>query len=129
MAIPENYLFDLNFIYTLLFGNIYLAMNLSAISYLFIAGLGMYFLSLDFTGSKKGAFVSAMVYMFNGFIFSFVIGGHLNILESYALIPFVMFFINRALRSERISGRIKNSVFAGMFLAMQVLAGGMIFFV
>src|SRR3989338_7235032 len=39
MAIPENYLFDLNFLFILIFRNIYLAMNLAVISYFFLAGL------------------------------------------------------------------------------------------
>lgn len=125
MAIPESYLFDLNFIYVVLFRNIYLAMNLAAISYFFIAGAGMYFMSLSFVKDKKAAFISSIVYMFNGFFFSFIIGGHLNILESYALIPLVLLFVSKAIRESP----VKNSIFAGIFLAMQVLAGGIIFFI
>ena len=44
MAIPEHYIFDLNFLYILLFKNIFLSMNLAVISYFFLAGLGMYML-------------------------------------------------------------------------------------
>jgi len=35
IAIPEHYLFDLNFLYILLFKNIFFAMNLAVVSYFF----------------------------------------------------------------------------------------------
>ena len=73
IAIPEYYIFDLNFIYVFLFRNIYLAMNLALISYFFIAGLGMYFLVYSFKKEQKVAFIAALVYMFNGFFSTFVI--------------------------------------------------------
>jgi|TARA_Y100000310_G_scaffold345466_1_gene465292 uncharacterized membrane protein len=91
MAIPKSYIFDLNFLYILIFRNINLAMNLAAISYFFLTGLGMYLLVRNLKPEPKIAFISALVYMFNGFMHSFIIGGHLNILESYALMPFVFF--------------------------------------
>ena len=65
LAIPENYIFDLNFLLIYLFKEIYLAMNLSAILYFFFAGLGMYILVNAIIDNKKGAFISAIIYMFN----------------------------------------------------------------
>src|SRR3989338_9066717 len=127
MAIPESYLFDLNFIYLILFRNIFLAMNLSVISYFFIAGVGMYFLSLEFAKEKKAAFISALAFMFNGFFFSFVLLGHLNILESYSLVPLVLLFVVKSMRSSAKTECAKNSAYAGLFLALQILAGGIIF--
>src|SRR3989344_4650777 len=62
LGIPESYMFDLNFLFIFLFRNIYLAMNLSLISYFFLAGLGMYLLACSFTESKKASFVSAVAY-------------------------------------------------------------------
>ena len=126
MAIPESYLFDLNFLFILIFRNIYLAMNLAVISYFFLAGLGMYLLIISFKKDSKAAFISALVYMLNGFMHSFIISGHLNILESYALIPFVFLFAYRAVKSEK---WLSNSILAGLFFAMMALAGGMIFFI
>src|SRR3990167_357711 len=118
MAIPESYLFDLNFIYLILFRNIFLAMNLSVISYFFIAGVGMYFLSLEFAKEKKAAFISALAFMFNGFFFSFVLLGHLNILESYSLVPLVLLFVVKSMRSSTKTECAKNSAYAGLFLAL-----------
>jgi hypothetical protein len=125
MAIPESFLFDLNFLYILIFRNINLAMNLATISYFFLAGFGMYLLVKSLKLDPKIAFISALVYMFNGFMHSFVISGHLNILESYALLPFVFLFTYRAVKSK---DWITNAILAGLFFAMMLLAGGFIFF-
>ena len=61
MAIPESYLFDLNFLYVLLLRNIYLAMNLAVVSYFFLAGLGMYLLVMSLKKEPKIAFISALI--------------------------------------------------------------------
>ena len=81
LAIPEYYMLDLNFLLIYLSKSIYLAMNLAAILYFFLAGLGMYLLINNLVNSKKAAFISAVVYMLNGFMHSFIISGHINILE------------------------------------------------
>jgi len=125
LAIPENYMFDLNFLFIYLFRNIYLAMNLSLIFYFFLAGLGMYLLACSFTESKKASFVSAVAYMLNGFVHSFIISGHINILEGYALIPFIFLFAHKALKNKE---WIFYSILAGVFFALQILSGSMILF-
>jgi len=125
MAIPEYYIFDLNFIYVFLFRNIYLAMNLAVISYFFIAGLGMYLLVYSFKKEQKIAFIAALIYMFNGFFNTFVLGAHINILEGYALIPFVFLFVYKALKKKEWAS---YAIIAGIFLALQVLSGSIIIF-
>lgn len=125
MAIPEYYIFDLNFIYIILFRNIYFAMNLALLSYFFIAGLGMYFLVCAIKKEQKIAFIAALIYMFNGFFHSFILHGHINILEGYALLPLVFLFTYKALTKKEF---ILYSIIAGVFLALQILAGSIIFF-
>ena len=125
IAIPEYYIFDLNFIYVFLFRNIYLAMNLAVISYFFIAGLGMYFLVYSFKKEQKVAFIASLIYMFNGFFNTFVMGAHINILEGYALIPLVFLFTYKALKKKEWA---PYAIIAGIFLALQVLSGSIIFF-
>src|SRR3989338_4367529 len=114
LAIPENYMFDFNFLLIYLFKNIYLAMNISLILYLFIAGLGMYILAYAVVRNKSAAFISAVLYMFNGFMHSFIITGHMNILEGYALMPFIFLFVHKALKTEN---WIFYSTLAGIFFA------------
>ena len=125
LAIPENYMFDLNFILIYLFGNIYLAMNLSLLLYLFIAGAGMYLLSYNLSKSKNAAFISAILYMLNGFVHSFLIVGHINLFEGYALIPFIFLFTYRALKERN---WILYSILSGIFFALQILSGSFILF-
>lgn len=125
LAIPESYMFDLNFLFIYLFRDIYAAMNLSLVLYFFFAGLGMYILACTIIGSKKAAFISALLYMFNGFVQTFVIHGHINILEGYALIPFIFLFVYRAMKS---TSWIFYSILAGIFFALQIFAGSMILF-
>lgn len=123
-AQPEYYFIDFNFLLILLTGNIILAMNLSAIIHIFLAGLGMYFLALFFINSKKAAFISALIYMFNGFVHTFVVPGNIMVIEGYSLIPFIFLFTAKALRSKDL---VFNSVIAGIFAALLIFAGGVIF--
>lgn len=125
LGIAENYMLDLNFLFVFLFRNVYLAMNLSLIIYFFLAGLGMYLLVKNVADNKKAAFISAIIYMFNGFMHSFVISGHMNILEGYALIPFIFFFAHKALKTK---DWVLYSVLAGIFFALQILGGSIILF-
>ena len=120
-AQPEYYFLDFNFLYILIFRNIYIAMNLAALTYFFLSGLGMYFLFLTFKDNKKGAFIAAVLYMFNGYMYTFVIGGNLNVLAGYALIPFAFMFFVKALESKNFA---KNSILSGLFVALQLFAGG-----
>jgi len=125
MAIPEHYIFDLNFLYIFLFKDIFLAMNLAVISYFFLAGLGMYILVYEILRKQNAAFIAAIIFMFNGLSQKFIIPGHLNILESYALMPFVFLFTYKALHNKL---WLKNSIIATLFFSMMIYAGGMIFF-
>ncbi len=125
MAMPEHYLFDLNFLYIFLFKNIFLAMNLAAISYFFLAGLGMYLLAYEIIKKQNAAFIAALIFMFNGLVHRFILGGHLSILESYALMPFVFLFVYRALHKK---SWLNNAIIAALFFSMMIYAGGIIFF-
>lgn len=125
MAIPEHYLFDLNFIYILIFNDIFLSMNLAVISYFFLAGLGMYLLVYEIIRKRNAAFIASLIFMFNGLMQKFIIHGHLNILESYSLMPFVFLFAYKALNKKEL---VSNSIIAALFFSMMVYAGGIIFF-
>ncbi|MBI2660068.1 hypothetical protein HYX07_02810 [Candidatus Woesearchaeota archaeon] len=125
LAIPENYMLDMNFLMVFLFKSVYFAMNFALVFYFFLAGIGMYLLINNAVESKKAAFVSAIIYMFNGLMHSFIITGHINILEGYALIPFIFLFAHKALKSR---DWIFYSILAGIFFALQILSGSMIFF-
>ena len=120
-AQPEYYFLDLNFLYLLLFRSIIISMNLATITYFFLSGLGMYLLFLTFNGNKKAAFISSILYMFNGYMHSFVIGGNINVLAGYSLIPFAFMFFVRSLREGSLA---EYSILSGIFIALQIFAGG-----
>ena len=120
-AQPEYYFLDFNFLYLLLFRDILIAINLATITYFFLAGLGMYFLFLTFKDDKKCAFIASIIYMFNGYMHSFVIHGNLNVLAGYSLIPFAFMFFVKALNSKDFA---KNAILSGLFIALQLFAGG-----
>ena len=121
---PEYYFIDLNLLLILLTGSIYLAMNLSVILHLFIAGLGMYLLALFLCRSRKAGFISALIYMFNGYMHTFGITGNIMVLEGYSLLPLIMLFTIKALKDREF---VFNSVLAGIFMALQIHVGGVIF--
>jgi len=124
-AQPEYYFIDFNLLLVALTKNIYLAMNFSAIIHLFIAGIGMYFLANYLSGSRKAAFISALIYMFNGFVHTFVVPGNIMIIEGYSLVPLIILFYIKALKEKNF---IFNSAIAGIFAAMLIFVGGVIFF-
>lgn len=125
LAIPENYMFDLNFLFIYFFDDIYIAMNLALVFYFFISGLGMYLLSYRLVNDEKAAFISAIMYMFNGFMHSFILHGHLTILQGYSLMPFVFLFVYNGLKTK---DWIFYSILAGIFFALQIMSGSMIMF-
>src|SRR3989338_5137939 len=120
-AQPEYYFLDLNFLYLLLFRSIIISMNLATITYFFLSGLGMYLLFLTFNGNKKAAFISSILYMFNGYMHSFVIGGNINVLAGYSLIPFAFMFFVKSLQTNDFA---KYSILSGLFITLQLFAGG-----
>lgn len=123
-AQPEYYFIDINLFLIMLIGNIYLAMNLSVIFHLFIAGLGMYFLALFLCQNKHAAFISALAYMFNGYVHTFAVPGNIMILEGYSLVTFIFLFTIKALKDKNF---VFNSVIAGIFVALQIFVGGVIY--
>ncbi|MBI2655693.1 hypothetical protein HYX06_04710 [Candidatus Woesearchaeota archaeon] len=123
-AQPEYYFIDFNLLVILLTGNIYLAMNFSVIIHLFLAGLGMCLLVNYLSQDKKAAFISALVFMFNGFLHVFILRGNIMIMEGYSLIPFMLLFTIKALRQKNF---VLNSIIAGLFVALTIFVGGVIF--
>ena len=123
-AQPEYYFLDFNLILLLLTKNANIAMNLSVIIHLFLSGLGMFLLVYYLTENKKASFISALLFMFNGFVHTFVLPGNIMIIEGYSLIPFIFLFTIKALKEKEI---VLNSIIAGLFVAALIFVGGVIF--
>ncbi|MEK6949314.1 MAG: hypothetical protein AABX34_03770 [Nanoarchaeota archaeon] len=122
----QVFFLNLTHIFIILFGNIFLAINLSSLIYFSLAGISMYFLVKYLIESRSAALISAIVYMFNGLIYGFVVAGNPSILEPYSLMPLIFLFVIKAKKSEKKLSAAKYAVFAGFLLAMQLFSGGSI---
>ncbi len=117
----QVFFLNLTHIFTILFQNIIIAINLSVLAYFMAAGIGMFFLARHLTGSRSAAVISAVVYMFNGLIYGFIVAGNPSILEPYSLIPLIFLCVLKAKKSKN---PISYSIAAGILLAFQIFSGG-----
>jgi len=122
----QVFFLNLTFIFMMLFRNVFLAIDLSTLIYFFIGGLGMYFLVKHLVESRSAAFISSIIFMFNGLIYTFITSGNPSILEPYSLIPLTFLFIVKARKSKN---PVNCSILAGMLLAFQIFSGGALIFI
>lgn len=93
------------------------AFNYFIAMHIFLAGLFMYILMRGWGYSEYAAFISAVIFMFSGYIISVI-----NLLASLASViwvPLVILFYERSLRNEW----VKNSMITGVFLTFMFLGG------
>ncbi len=95
------------------------AFTLDTLIHLFIASLGMLYLVRLITGSHKAGLASSIVFGLNGYFIDRIFAGHIALIHSAALIPWVFFFMEKALLTKS-KGWF---VMSGLVLAMQVLGG------
>ena len=124
IAVPEHYIFDLNFLYVWALDDVFVAMDLALISYFFLAGVGMFLLIISLLKKQWPALLGAVLYMLNGFVTHFIIQGHLNLMEGYALIPFAVLLVHKAIATDE---WVMPAAGAGILLGMMVLSGSIIF--
>ena len=117
----QVFFLNLTHIFLILFKNIVLAINLSVLIYFFVSGAGMYFLVKYLVNSRGAAFISSVIFMFNGLIYGFVVSGNPSILEPYSLIPLIFLFI---LKAKKAKNPINYSILAGILLVFQIFSGG-----
>jgi len=97
------------------------AVKWSHILYLFLAGLSMYILMIYLKKGRKAAFISALVYMLNGYIIRETMVGHSNISYGYAWLPLIVLFTFKAFKDRNF---IPSSTIAGIFMASIIHSGG-----
>jgi len=93
------------------------AVYLSIILHCLIAGVSMYYLVKRLTGSARAGFLSALAYMYCGFIVGHV--QHVTMIEVMAWLPLVFLLLDRSLQERRWD----LSVSAGLVLGVSILAG------
>jgi len=94
-----------------------LAFNYFIIIHVILAGLFTYILMKKWGYSPYASFLSAIVFMFSGYIISVI-----NLLASLASaiwLPLVVLFYERALKKDW----VKNSIITGLFMTLEFLGG------
>ena len=99
------------------------ALELEALFHFWLAGAFTYLFARRAIKSRVGSFVSAIVFMFGGYLTSYP-SLQLAILETAAWLPLALFFIDRATEQETIRRNAStNLIAAGIVLGVAALAG------
>jgi len=85
------------------------------------AGFGIFLFLRRHNISKQAAYFGAFVYMFSGPLVTCAYNGHWPDIKAIALVPYVFYFINRAIKEKRFFHYLS----AGLFMALQVMGIGM----
>ena len=97
----------------------YVAWTYGFAIHLFLAGLGTYLFLKQLKMPQTVAFVLALAYMFAGNLVSCTHEGHDARLMVCALLPLVLFFLERGFAS----GRLRDFLFSGTMFGLQLLSG------
>ncbi len=79
----------------------------------------MYLLMRGLSVSLAGSFMSAIIFIFNGYFMGHVYAGHLTFVQTYIWIPLIFLFLYRFFQSMD----FKNAVITGLLLGVQILGG------
>ncbi len=93
------------------------AVHLSLILHCFLAGALMYLLARTRVENRWACIISALAYMFSGFLVGHF--EHVTMVEVMAWLPLIFLLLDKALTGKKAS----YAVFAGFFLGVSILAG------
>ncbi len=82
------------------FGNMYRMLGINLVIHIFLAGIFMYFTARQFRLGRLTSSVSALAYMFSGYLVSLVAPGHDGKIFVTALFPLTMLFLDRAFEKK-----------------------------
>ena len=95
--------------------NTTIALKLYYLLLFILSGISMYALMIYFKVDRKFAFISALVYMFNGYMIKLIVWGWGSTLAGYAILPLAFLYGIKALKEKE---TIKNSIIAGIIFAV-----------
>ena len=95
------------------------AFNLDTVLHLYLAALGMYCFVYNLTESKIAGLAAAIVYSLNSYFVDNIAAGHLTMLHTAALLPWIFYLTERAYKEKQ------PILFAaaGLVLGLQILGG------
>lgn len=95
------------------------AFNVDYIIHFIIAAIGMYFFLQSVTRSRYAGLASAIIYSLSGYFGWRVYLGHITLIHAAALVPWIFYFIERSLTSNKTT----YIFITGIILGMQILGG------
>lgn len=99
------------------FGSIYRMLGINLFLHIFLAGIFMYFTARQFKLSKTASLMSAVCYMFAGYLISLVAPGHDGKIFVTTLFPLVILFLDRIFEGKA----FLNSCLMGLVLGVIIL--------
>jgi hypothetical protein len=118
IANPQTFVF---YPATLLFAALPLAwaFNIDTLLHVYLAAMGMYCFVFVITESKRAGLASAVVYSLGGYFMDNIFAGHLTMIHTAALLPWIFYFFEKGYKTER----IRFFLIAGLVFGLQILSG------
>jgi len=120
-AKPQVQVFDISWILLLIAPTAWLALKWSYLLHLFLAGIGMYlFMYFYMKFTPKICFLTSLIYMMNGNLLEEIVQGHMNVLNVYTWLPFILLFTLSAVNGKN---WISSSFLAGLVFSFLIFGG------
>jgi len=84
-----------------------------------LGSIFMYVFVRSLSINRIGAFLSAIIFTYNGFFMAHLYAGHLTFVQNYIWIPLIFFYLYKFLNTSD----FRYAVLAGLFLGIQILGG------
>ncbi|MBN2384108.1 YfhO family protein [bacterium] len=118
LANPQTFVFyPVTLLYALF--SLPLAFNYDVIIHVFIAGIGMMCFVRYLTDSRPAALASSIIFSFNGYFMDKIHAGHLTMIHTAALMPWILYCLERFIRTRRIGSLLAT----GSVFGLQILGG------
>jgi len=121
LAKPQVQVFNPTWIFLLIAPTAWLGLKWSFLFHFFLAGIGMYiFMHFYMKQDAKICFLSALFYILNANLQQEISSGHMNVVNVYAWLPFILLFTLLALSR---TNYVIYSVFAGISFSFLIFGG------
>ena len=77
------------------------AFNVDTLLHIYLAATGIYCFVFILTGSKSAGLAASIVYSLSGYCMDRVFAGHLLLIRSAALLPWIFYFIEKAFKTKQ----------------------------
>lgn len=84
-----------------------------------LGSIFMYVFVRSLSVNKAGAFLSAIIFTYNGFFVAHLYAGHLTFVQNYVWIPLIFLYLHRFLNTPY----FRYAILTGTFLGIQILGG------